>query len=256
MKFNLMIAAGILLIGGSCKPKNELTGFVSQKSDINSISNVELPWSDSQNTVSDSLTNLQADNAINFGVDTVKKIFPMDKTMQEKSVSAWDSLKGLIKPDMAGFDRLERWFTYSGYLLQLTGDERFADEMERTLNQGFARFYPERKNEITRLISPYIFTRNGDFAYLNLYAPSVLTYTHTFGGTIEIIQKSFDKSTGKREIIVKTNEKRYVEIYIRIPENVADPAVTVKKVKYVAMPGSYTKVARNWQNIGIIELNF
>jgi DUF1680 family protein len=48
--------------------------------------------------------------------------------------------------------------------------------------------------------------------------------------------------------------KRYIELWIRIPEWAHNASVTVKGVKYLSQPGSYSRVAKQWKEGDVVEV--
>jgi DUF1680 family protein len=50
--------------------------------------------------------------------------------------------------------------------------------------------------------------------------------------------------------------KRYIELFIRIPEWAEEATVIEKGVKYVATPGSYCQITRKWSEGDMVEINF
>jgi DUF1680 family protein len=46
----------------------------------------------------------------------------------------------------------------------------------------------------------------------------------------------------------ETNDARYLDVYIRIPEWAVNPTVAHGNVKYVAHPGEYCQISRKWKD--------
>ena len=72
---------------------------------------------------------------------------------------------------------------------------------------------------------------------------------------MEITQETNYPESGKILIKFKMENKRYIELFIRIPEWAEGATVTEKGVKYVATSGSFCQIARKWNEGDFVEVN-
>lgn len=142
---------------------------------------------------------------------------------------------------------IEVWIAITTELLELTQSERYAAELER-----IARQHPET----SKAISAYVFTKNMDHIYVNLFQPKQISYTHSLAGEVEIKQETTYPKSGSVKLHFSMTERRYIELYIRIPDWAEGTTVTVKQVKYFAAPGSYCKIAKKWKEGDLVEVEF
>ena len=156
----------------------------------------------------------------------------------------------LSEMDLAKADtkNTENWFTVNSTLLELTGNGKYAGEMEHIIYTGI----PSEK--INNLVTPFIFTRYDDIINVNLFVPSEMNYIHTLQGLIKIRMETDYPESDTIKIKFNTIKKRYVELLVRIPEWAKGAAVTVKGVKYLPVPGKYCQVAREWENGDEVEI--
>ncbi len=151
-----------------------------------------------------------------------------------------------------GNPELEDWFEITGLLFQLTGDVKYAEELERV---EFA-FKNDNSERIGNLILPFVYTRNVDHVHVNLFHPAEINYEHTLKGNVRIWQETDYPKSGSVKLNFNLEERKYIEIFIRIPGWADGATVTVKKVKYVANKGSYCKIAKKWKEGDLVEIEF
>jgi len=144
------------------------------------------------------------------------------------------------------------WVEATGFLLEITGKPVYAAALQKlpkienlTLSASDARIVGEK-------LTPYIFTKNVDHIFVNLFIDSSVEYVHSLGGKVKIMQETEDV----QNVVLKfeTEEKRYIEVNILIPAWAKNATVTEKNVKYVATPGEYCFIARKWQTGDFVEV--
>ena len=143
------------------------------------------------------------------------------------------------------------WIEITGFLLELTGKEKFAAELEKT-----EQFAKQQNIDVRKEIEKFVVTRNIDHLFVNLFKNTETKYTHSLGGEMVFIQETDYPATGKVNLHFKTTERRYAELYIRIPDWAEGTLVEVKKVKYFAPPGAYCKIAKKWKDGDLVEIQF
>ena len=147
------------------------------------------------------------------------------------------------------------WIEITGFLFEITSNEKYTNELENVLNQSSASLSENEMKTIEMQLVPYIFTKNVDHIHVNLFANATIKYNHTLDGAVEITQETNYPESGKILIKFKMENKRYIELFIRIPEWAEGATVVEKGVKYVAAPGSYCQIARKWSEGNVVEIN-
>ena len=171
-----------------------------------------------------------------------------------KLESMWSNIQN--KCSDFNLNEVKIWIEITGFLLEMTANERYAAELETIVYQVASRFSENEINEIENLLIPFIFTKNVDHIYVNLFVNSAVKYEHTLKGAVEITQETDFPESGKVQIKFKMENKRYIELYIRIPEWAEGATVVEKGVKYVAVTGTYCPIARKWKEGDFVEITF
>lgn len=146
-------------------------------------------------------------------------------------------------------------------LLLKSGEARYADELQKTV-EWLDRLVPpdssgiEYAARLSAVLLPVVFTRDVDKIYLNLFTDASLAYEHSLGGKVKISQRAEDHSGRRLTVTFELPEKRYIELYVRVPSGAGHPSVVVKKVKYFAQPGSYCQIAKKWKAGDVVEISF
>lgn len=162
----------------------------------------------------------------------------------------WADLSGNFQPSSKA--QFMEWIETTGYLLELTGETVYAEALEELiLNKKF-----EITSEIENLLKTYIFTKNIDHIQINLFVNSEMEYNHTLGGKVKIRQETNYPKSGKVLLKFEMEERRYIEVFIRIPSWADGATVTVKNVKYIAPPGKYCQIAKKWREGDVVEIEF
>ncbi len=162
--------------------------------------------------------------------------------------SDWDHLKSQINYGIIDSVAIARWIKATGLLLQLTAETKYADELERLILCDALNGKEQ--------IWPFIFTKNTDHLFTNVFFPGKVEYDHTLGGKVKVEMVTDYPNSGKVDLKFTMTEKRYIELFIRIPEWAEGTSVVVKKVKYFAAPGTYCKIAKKWRQGDLVEIQF
>jgi len=170
----------------------------------------------------------------------------------DKFKSNWIQIQKNIHFKSSNATDLELWFAISGLLFELTGDAIFADELEKLAFSGIGKSMPEN----IKIVSPYVFTKNTDNLFVNLFMPASIYYEHTTKGKVNVELLTNYPESGKIDLKFGMSKRRYIELFIRIPHWAVGATVEVKKVKYLAPAGGYCKIAKKWNEGDLVEINF
>lgn len=140
------------------------------------------------------------------------------------------------------------WLESTGFLLELTGNPKYAAELER-----LSQIEVFTKN-LEKGLAPFVFTKYVDHIFVNLFPSAQVSYQHSFFGNITLTQESSYPQSGSIRLHFNVEGRKYIELNIRIPEWAEGATVTVKKVKYVATPGTYCKIAKKWKEGDEVEI--
>jgi hypothetical protein len=162
----------------------------------------------------------------------------------------WRQTKDVINPKNLPAEEAARWFESTGFLFQLTGDAEVAGELERLVYSSTL----SGNNDLEAMVAPYIFTRKVDHVHVNLFFPAEISYNHSLGGGVKISQQTEFPQSGRIKLKFGMETKRYIELWIRIPGWARNASVTVKGVKYLSHPGSYSRVAKQWKEGDVVEV--
>jgi hypothetical protein len=232
----------------SCSSKEQFPDFVFEKVELEHVSlNTSFPL----------LITSKTNNSKIIGLD---KLVILQNQFLEKRLefnlenfkSYWNQVQQENDFGNASPEDLTKWFEVSGFLLELTGETIFAEEMEKTAFSGLGVTIEENK----KIVAPYIFTKNIDNLFINLFAPATINYNHSTKGEVNVKMETNFPQSGKVDLKFGMTERRYIEVNIRIPGWAKGATVTVKRVKYVAPPGGYCKIAKKWKEDDLVEINF
>ena len=217
-----------------------------------------------------------ADRQISFGssiasrigtdsVDHNQELNPLFKKLDElisraeglktdKSDSSWNFLSKdwedfkinnpVSTADTSAISRLalQKWADLNIILLKFSGEVRFGDEIEKS-------FYETRAPVLTeKMLKSVIYTHIYDQIFINVFGTSSLVHQHTTGGTIKLIQETNFPASNEITLKCESNDVRYLDLFIRIPQWAVNPKVTHGNVKYVAYPGEYCEISRKWND--------
>lgn len=168
----------------------------------------------------------------------------------------WNDVSAKINPSILDNEDAKTWFEMNGTLLQITGKARYAEVMENILLHGFHPKNEHEYKEIEKLVAPYIFTKNVDHIHVNLFTPAEIDYEHTLHGKVKIWQETNYPETEDMSLKFSMEARRYIEVFVRIPEWAEGATVTVKGVKYFAPPGDYACISKKWKEGDVVEIHF
>lgn len=246
----IILIAGVALLFVSCsKNQNDLI-VVNSKSFAEK--QIVLDASLSGRLCTDSLTPIQEQGELTKRLDELN--FRLEKLMKSESDSSWVSI--LKSWDKIRLDRaisaadttsaakfqLQKWAELNIKLLKFSGEERFADALEKILFENKVPVLTEKE------LKSVVFTHVYDQIFVNLLATSSLTHNHTTGGIIKLTEQTSYPESSEMTLKCESNDVRYLDVFIRIPEWAVNPTVTHGNVKYVAHPGEYCQISRKWND--------
>lgn len=164
----------------------------------------------------------------------------------------WEQFQEVINDETLSASNTRDWYQITGTLLQLTGREKYAEVLEKLIYKGL----PGDSLQVNNWIAPYIFTKYVDHVHVNFYTPSGISYDHSLHGKVKIWQETSYTKSGDLQIHFSMEKERYIELFIRIPAWAKGASVTMQNVKYLAHPGSYCKIAKEWNEGDIVEIHF
>ncbi len=166
--------------------------------------------------------------------------------------AAWDSIREnhFDKNRWSG-----NWIKFNAILLKLTADSKYGDEMEKAIYNSFLGNLQKYNSDfLSEEVASVFYTRYLDQVYVNVFGNSSMEYYHTTGGSVRIIQDTKYPYDGFVKLKFETDDKRYVDLHIRIPEWAEKASVTVGGVKYKAVPGKYARVTKKWKTGDVVEI--
>lgn len=170
----------------------------------------------------------------------------------ETCETAWDSIRENVYDEN---ERSENWIKFNATLLKLTADSKYGDEMEKAIYNSFLGNHQKYNSDfLSEEVAPVFYTRYLDQVYVNVFGNSSMEYHHTTGGSVRIIQDTKYPYDGFVKLKFETDDKRYVDLHIRIPEWAEKASVTVGGVKYKAVPGKYARVTKKWKTGDVVEV--
>lgn len=135
--------------------------------------------------------------------------------------------------------------------LLLTGESRYADEIDKLI-----KYKPLCLEIYKGMIQKSMYTKMYDRLYVNLFFESEVKFEHTTGGQIKLKQNVNYPASNNIELEFENEEKRFIELYIRIPQNIKSARVEAGGVKYKAFPGEYCRIAKKWKTGNKVEVYF
>lgn len=178
-----------------------------------------------------------------------KNVFIQVQNAWEKIKTEWDV--PLVQGTILNDSIIKEWFEFNLNLLLLTGECKYADEIEKMIG-----FQLSSSEDASRMITKTIYTKMYDQLYVNLFVDSEIQFEHTTGGLIKLKQKVNYSGTNKIEIEFENELKRYMELFIRIPSDIESARVVVGGVKYKAVQGEYCRIAKKWKTGNKVEVYF
>jgi hypothetical protein len=247
----LLAFSGFVLFILACgTPKVGLQVVDSQSFNVKQIS---LEESFVKKYLSESNDSIQSINLQNKNLD---ELVSLSKLLKEsKSDSSWFLLnrkwkefnQTAIGSSANTIAELQKWAELNVDLLKFTGEVQFGDALEKQIFQSKPVLSPQ-------LLKSIIYTHNYDQIFVNLFVSSTLTHYHTTGGTVKLIQETDFPESNEITLKCETDDVRYLDVFIRIPEWAVNPKVTHGNVKYVAHPGEYCQISRKWNDGDLIQI--
>lgn len=207
----------------------------------------------------DSEQNLQANNSFQNieSPANLQQLFQSFQQYNDKNEAfsfqtfkdQWENCRVSLNTSELEGASAEMWVEITGLLLQLTAEAKYAQELETV-------FLNSTNRELQNLAASYSITKSADHLHLNLFIPAEIEYDHSLGGHVKMVTESNYPQTGRVELHMDSEKKRYIELYIRIPDWASDAMVTVKGVKYFAPAGGYCKIAKQWREGDLVEIVF
>lgn len=232
----------------SCSEKKQFSDFICEKVETENVSlNTQLPIYTITNTNSYEIIELAKLKI--FRNEFLEKNLAYDLN---EFISLWHHIQKESEFKNASSEELKNWFEISGLLLELTGEAVFAEELEKIVLLGIGETIAINK----KIVTPYIFTKNTDNLFVNVFVPATISYEHTTKGKVKVDMETNYPQSGNVELKFSMTKRRYIELNIRIPIWAVGATVTVKKVKYHAPPGAYCKIAKKWKEGDKVEIIF
>jgi hypothetical protein len=254
---NRFVYIFILAFLFSCTGKNRFPGPVSEKilpEQVKLLEKLKLSNRDSSFTPGKNVGSTQDFGRLSHFQDLYFEKKPEFNLVDfEKE---WTEIAAEIEKSKLNFKDAKSWFGINGTLMQITGDAKYAEEMQKTLSNDFSPKNEAEYNEIEKLVAPYIFTKNVDHIHVNLFIPAEIQYEHTMHGKVKIRQETHFPDPEYMTVKFGMEERRYIEVFVRVPSRAEGATVTVKGVKYIAPPGDYAFIAKKWREGDVIEIHF
>jgi hypothetical protein len=176
----------------------------------------------------------------------------------EELINSWIVLEKIITPEGAVLPEtmreqnngsptfqaeiLEKWVSINAGLMKFSGEVRFADAIEKVV-------YGRQGVTVSdSLLKSLAYTHVFDKVYINVIGNSAVSFQHTTGGKVTLIQETQYPEHNVIILKCECSDKRFLDVNIRIPSWAENPTVTHGNVKYVARPGEYCQVVRKWRN--------
>ena len=246
MIFRILIFVSFLFFI-SCSEKKQFPDFISQTVETENISlNTQLPIFSTPKSNNSKIEDL--DKLIIIQNQLIEKDLEFDL---EEFKLTWNQIQKENDFRNANSEELKSWFEVSGFLMEITGEAIFAEEVERIALYGIGETIAKSK----KIVAPYVFTKNTDNLFVNVFTPATIDYEHSTKGKVKVEMETNYPKSGKVDLKFSMTKRRYIEVNIRIPIWAVGATVTVKKVKYHALPGSYCKIAKKWKEGDLVEIN-
>lgn len=254
LKYGIVFSV-LLLVVYSCSHTNQFPQRISEKLTTDQVELNHSFFPDGFTTLIDSAAKNDFSTELEKLTREKKKFDDHDSTFNPSEL---ENLWINIQPNRNNFsfENVKKWIDITGFLLELTGNTKYAGELEEIIYQSPLIFTESEYTEIEKEITPFIFTKDVDHIYVNLFADATVKYEHSLKGAVEITQETSYPDSGKIQIKFKMEKKRYIELFIRIPDWAEGATVTEWRVKYVTVPGEYCQIMRKWGDGDIVEINF
>jgi DUF1680 family protein len=194
--------------------------------------------------------------------------------------------KGFIKPlsgNIVETCATMSWMQLTQYLLELTGDPKYADAMEKlTWNHVFAAqsqdgsackyhtppngvkpagFFREPDccsssgGRILSMMPTFIYAVKDNNVFINQFVHSKATLDSHFDHAVSITQKTTYPETEKIEMVVNTDKNTRFTLHVRIPAWCKTPIVKINGKAVAGIDaGKYAMLEREWRNGDKVEV--
>ena len=252
LRYGILFSVFVLVLY-SCSNNNQFPPKYFEKADSESVVLNQSFIAKQKSEISNSLQSQDFEKQLNE-LTLYKRFY--DERNTNFNLANLETLWSKLKSQSNEFnlEGLTQWIEITGFLLEITGNGIYAGELEETVYRSSELFSESDFKEIEKLVVPWIFTKNVDHIHVNLFANSTIQYDHTLKGAVEITQETLYPESGKIQIKFKMEKKRYIELFIRIPEWAEGATVTEWRVKYVATPGEYCQIVRKWSDGDFVEI--
>jgi DUF1680 family protein len=195
--------------------------------------------------------------------------------------------KGYIKPlegNIVETCATMSWMQLTQYLLELTGDVKYADAMERlTWNHVFAaqtqdgtacKYHTAPNGEkpkgffrrpdccsasggrIISMMPSFIYAAGDNTVFINQFVQSTADFKGTLNNSVQITQNTNYPETEIIDILINTDKKTSFKLNIRIPGWCKNPAAKLNgKLLADIIPGKYLAIEKEWVKGDKIELD-
>ncbi|MDX9880482.1 MAG: glycoside hydrolase family 127 protein [Prolixibacteraceae bacterium] len=255
MRFAFYIAAFLFLVSCSFSDNIRMVSCSFPENDV--LIENRVGTATSKRYISDSLSTInEHENNLLLRLDQLMADSVKTQADLNRTISGWGEIKNYVeKLRPSGFLPSDKklagkWFLMNLELLKMTGATKYADEMEKLLYMPDPGFFPDEEG-----LKRAIYTKMNDQVYVNLFWNSSAHYGHTTGGAVRIMQETNYPEGNRVSIRFETTDKRFVELYVRIPSEVPQASVEVGGVKYKAVPGEYCRVAKKWKTGDVVEIS-
>lgn len=241
----------------SCSGKNRFPEPVSEKVSPEQVTLLERLKLSNRDSSSNSIQNVDGNAYLSELNHFQDLYFKKDSEFDlENFENEWEEVSADINHSKLSLPEAKSWFEITGTLMQITGEAKYAGEMQQSILHGFAPENEAEYNEIEELVAPYIFTKNVDHIHVNLYTAAEIEYEHTMHGNVKIWQETDYPDSEDVTINFSLEKENYIEVALRIPDWAEGATITVIGVKYPAHPGDYTVIAKKWHEGDKIEIRF
>lgn len=251
--YRLSAIIGIAVFLFSCG--NSENGLKVINSGSFSDLNITINGTVSQRLLPDSVVNISGQSLISVKLD--ESTLATEKIRKDQSDSLWNAVSAswygfaknglsILSADSTSNSDVSaiagKWAELNIQLLKLSGEVRFGDAIEDLLYKNQSPVLTEKQ------LKSIIYTHIDDQIFINVIGSSSLTHHHTTGGIIKLIQETDYPKSNEMTLKCESNDVRYLDVFIRIPEWAINPTVSYGNVKYVAHPGEYCQVSRKWHD--------
>ena len=218
----------------SCTQKQQFLESTFKKVELENVSlNAQLPIFSNTGVNTSKINEL--DKLIVFRNQFINEDLEFDLNNFKR---VWARIQKTNQLKNTNSSELELWFNLTCFLFEITGETVFAEELEKLALLGIGKSLMEN----AEIVTPYIFTKNIDNLFVNIYTPATIIYDHTTNGKVKVEMETNYPRSGKVDLKFGMSLRRYIEVNIRIPNWAVGATVTVKKVKYFALQESRLKL--------------